>query len=44
MHSIKTLPLGGASIAFGCTPTAFERGAAPHPKRAARFKGEPVPL
>jgi len=22
MHSMKTLPLGGASIAFGCTPTA----------------------
>lgn len=31
MHNLETLPLGGASIAFGCTPNAFERGAAPHP-------------
>jgi|BioPla2DNA2_1021312.scaffolds.fasta_scaffold32249_1 hypothetical protein len=29
MHSVKTLPLGGASIASGCTPDA-KSGAMPH--------------
>ncbi|OPX83586.1 MAG: hypothetical protein A4E53_04533 [Pelotomaculum sp. PtaB.Bin104] len=26
MQGMKTFPLGGASIAFGCTPTALEAG------------------
>lgn len=28
---LRNPPLGGASIASGCTPVAFKRGATPHP-------------
>jgi len=39
MHSMKTLPSGGASIAFGCTPTAENAGRCPTPQGAQCFCG-----